>query len=122
MATKVPDSTRRCRLRLGVAQHLRQDRVLVGPKRLDCRPARNSAVSSRPRLAVTKPRPASAITRISKPLAARIRLDLSYLSAIWPAVAENRTNGKMNSPAARLTRTPLSRPENAELSPAKRAV
>jgi len=32
--------------------------------------------------------------------------DLSYLSASWPAVAENRKNGRMKSPAHRFTTVP----------------
>ena len=42
---------------------------------------------------------------ISKSLMKRIRRDFSNLSAIWPAVAENRTNGAMNTAAAMLTRS-----------------
>ena len=35
----------------------------------------------------------------------RISRDFSYLSASWPAVAENSTNGAMNTAAAMLTRS-----------------
>ena len=40
---------------------------------------------------------------ISASLRMRINLALSYLSAICPALAENRKNGKMNTPAAAAT-------------------
>ncbi|MGW8267523.1 MAG: hypothetical protein ACWGSQ_14240 [Longimicrobiales bacterium] len=35
----------------------------------------------------------------SNSLMRRIRADFSTLSAIWPAVAENRKNGRMKRPA-----------------------
>ncbi len=43
---------------------------------------------------------------ISMSLMSRIRWLFSYLSANWPAVAENRKNGRMKMPAARFTSTP----------------
>jgi hypothetical protein len=42
---------------------------------------------------------------ISNTLMNRIKRDFSYLSAIWPAVAENSMNGAMNTAAATLTRS-----------------
>ena len=47
---------------------------------------------------------------ISASLTSLIRRDFSNLSASWPAVAENRKNGRMNVPAATVTRTCPSRP------------
>ena len=40
---------------------------------------------------------------ISRILIQRISRDFSYLSASWPAVAENSMNGAMNTAPARLT-------------------
>ena len=59
---------------------------------------------------------------ISQTLIRRISVALSYLSAICPALAENRMKGTMNRPAAMFTSTPVCMPANAEPSGAKRAV
>ena len=45
-----------------------------------------------------KPQAASSITPISNSFTQRVRRDFSSLSAIWPLVAENRKNGRMNRP------------------------
>ncbi len=42
---------------------------------------------------------------ISASLMRRIRVALSMASASWPAVAENRKYGRMNTPAATVTST-----------------
>src|ERR1700722_17491461 len=42
-----------------------------------------------------KPAPPISITAISNVLTRRVSVALSYLSAIWPDVAENSTNGTM---------------------------
>ena len=46
--------------------------------------------------------------QISSNLMRRIDSDFSVLSINWPAVAENRKNGRMNSPALRLVRVLVS--------------
>ncbi len=53
-----------------------------------------------------KPQPASAMIAISSDLTKRISSDFSNLSAIWPLVAENSRNGRMNS-------APIARPASA---------
>ncbi len=78
---------------------------LTGPNSADCVPIRNSTTSSSGSDIRANPTTASAITAISSSLVARIRRLFSYLSASWPAVAENRKKGRMKMPAARFTST-----------------
>ena len=76
----------------------------TGPNRVDCQPIRNSNPISTDMLPRMKPSAAHNMMTISSSLIQRIRCDFSYLSASWPAVAENRKNGNTNKPALRLTR------------------
>ena len=78
-----------------------------GPKKVDCVPSRNSAANSAGTLCEKSAMPASAATPISPSFTKRISRAFSNLSAKTPAVAENRKNGRMNNPAARLTRIAL---------------
>jgi len=74
----------------------------TGPNRVDCRPVPNRATSRTVRLWVMKPTAASDMMAISIAVVIRISLDFSTFSAIWPASAENRKYGRMNSAGARL--------------------
>ena len=75
---------------------------LIGPKKVDCVPIRNSTAIT----AHTEPdataRPPSSMMQISAILIRRARAALSPWSASSPAHAENRKNGKANRPAPRL--------------------
>ena len=75
---------------------------LSGPNSVECRPIRNSATSSAGMLRVVKPAAATTMIATSSSLMKRASRALSNFSASWPAVAENRKNGRMNSAAARL--------------------
>src|SRR3990172_1589449 len=82
----------------------------TGPNTVEWTPIRNRAtnrVTISPR---TNPTAASAMIPISASFTSRMIRALSYLSASCPAVAENRKNGRMNTPAARLTVTSGARP------------
>ena len=72
----------------------------TGPNSADCTPPRKSATSSSSMLRRTKPAAPSAMTPSSIRTVMLIRRDFSYLSASWPAVAENRKNGNTNRPCA----------------------
>ena len=48
-----------------------------------------------------RPAPPIRAIAISASLTRRMKRDFSSLSASWPLVAENRTNGAMNSPPIR---------------------
>ena len=56
-----------------------------------------TAATSSHRVCVIQPMPATSMMAISSHLTKRARRDFSTLSAIWPAVAENTTYGRMNS-------------------------
>ena len=75
----------------------------TGPKNADCAPIRNSTANSSQRAPNQKAAAPSSMIRISASLIRRIISDFSYLSANWPARAENRKKGRINRPAARLT-------------------
>ena len=104
MATKVPISTKplpptssvSCRC-CGRIENFK------GPKKVDCTPNKNSTASMAAAFCKYSDNPASTATAISKTLMRRIKRDFSYLSAICPAVAENRKKGSTNSPAAAFT-------------------
>ncbi len=76
----------------------------TGPKKVDWVPIRNSTKIKNSPDPRTKPMLATTMIPISASLTRRINVAFSNLSASWPAVAENRKNGRMNRPAARLTR------------------
>ena len=73
---------------------------MIGPNTVECRPIRNSTVSSSGGLRVMKPYAAIAIAAISNSLTKRMMRVFSNFSAICPADAENRKNGRMNSAGA----------------------
>jgi hypothetical protein len=73
---------------------------LTGPKSVDCNPPRNSAVSRIGRLRSSRPAAPSSMISSSSATVSVMRADFSNLSAICPAVAENRKNGRMNSACA----------------------
>ena len=73
---------------------------LSGPKKADCVPIRNSTPSRNSTEPSAKPSAAAPMIRISANLIRRISRAFSYFSAIWPALAENRKKGRMNSAAA----------------------
>ena len=107
MAMKVPDSTSALPPTSSVsARCCGRMAYLTGPNSEDCAPIRNKVVSISGSDSSAKAVAASAMMPISASLMSRIRWLFSYLSASWPAVAENRKKGRMNSPAARLTSTP----------------
>ncbi len=56
-----------------------------------------TAATSSHKVWVIQPTPATSMMAISSILTKRARRDFSTLSAIWPAVAENTTYGRMNS-------------------------
>ena len=64
---------------------------LSGPKNVACTPSPNSTTKHRTVLGNRSPAAAPAISRTSAAFAATMQRALSNLSAIWPAVAENRT-------------------------------
>ena len=68
---------------------------LTGPNTVEWTPIRNVHRYSNGALCSQKPAPPISITTISKLLTKRVSMALSYLSAIWPEVAENSTNGRM---------------------------
>jgi hypothetical protein len=74
----------------------------TGPNSADCRPVPNSATSSSGMFCSRKPTAATDMITISIVVVMRISRDFSSFSAICPAVAENRKNGRMNSAGARL--------------------
>ena len=73
-------------------------------------PIRNNTTSRNQILPITKPMAAITMMMISVSLRMRISRALSYLSANCPALAENRKNGKMNTPAAAATSIGASSP------------
>ena len=106
MATKVPICTRPlpptssdCLRCCGMMAYL------IGPKKVDCAPVRNSTAIT----AHTEPdataSPPSSMMPISAILIRRARAALSPWSASSPAHAENRKKGSANSPAPRLAST-----------------
>ena len=80
---------------------------LRGPKKVDCAPIINNTVISTATSCSMKPTAARLMITISATLIRRMSMAFSYLSAIWPAVAENRKNGSMNIPPAMMTSTLL---------------
>ena len=68
---------------------------MTGPNTVEWTPIRNVHRYSSGALCSQKPAPPISITTISKVLTKRVSIALSYLSAIWPEVAENSTNGRM---------------------------
>ena len=77
----------------------------TGPNKVEWQPIKNSPKSRTLRLCSQKPRPAMSMMTTSRTLTSRASVALSYLSASCPAEAENRKNGRMKMPAARLART-----------------
>ena len=84
-------------------QVLRQDGVFDRPEQRRVQ-AEQEQRGQQHRQAVQRrnPAPATTMMPISSTLTRRARRALSYLSASWPAVAENRKKGRMKMPAARL--------------------
>ena len=78
---------------------------LTGPKKADCIPIRNNTVIRKVTLPNISPAAPNPMIATSAALMARISRDFSNLSAICPAVAENRKNGRMKRPAAAVTTT-----------------
>ena len=82
----------------------------TGPKKADCVPMANSTdIISQISLNHNAATPPS-IIKISASLIRRIITDFSYLSASWPARAENRKKGIINRPAAIFTSVLVSEP------------
>ena len=63
----------------------------------------NNAALSSQMLCRKKPALANSMMPISNTFTTRIIFDFSYLSASWPAVAENRKYGRMNMPGSTVT-------------------
>ena len=76
----------------------------TGPKSADCTPPRKSAPRSSARFCMNRPTAPSAMTASSIATVIVISVDFSTLSAICPAVAENRKNGRMKRACARFCR------------------
>ena len=74
-----------------------------GPKNVDWVPIRNRTAIRKPASPMKNPAAANPMIGISQNLTRRISRAFSYLSASCPANAENRKNGRMNNPAARVT-------------------
>ncbi len=70
---------------------------MTGPKRVECRPIRNTQASNTGTLPTQKPMAASSMMPISSHLTKRMTTVLSYLSVSWPLVAENSRKGRMKS-------------------------
>lgn len=85
---------------------------LTGPNSVECIPIMNVHRYSSGALCVTKPAAPTSISTISKVFTKRVRVALSYLSAIWPDVAENSTNGRMKIAEIRKAAVFASTPEN----------
>ena len=64
---------------------------------MECSPIKNTQASSTGTCSTMKAQAASAMMAISRFLTTRISVALSNLSASCPLVAENSTNGRMNS-------------------------
>ena len=75
---------------------------LTGPKREDCSPIKNSNNIIIQTLPITIAAAAKPMMMTSSPFTHLISFDFSNLSAICPAIGENKKNGKMNKPAAKL--------------------
>ena len=75
---------------------------LTGPNKVEWTPMPTTPSTSSHRVCVIQPTPATSMMASSSHLMKRVRPALSNLSANWPAVAENTTNGRMNRPGIRL--------------------
>ena len=82
---------------------------LIGPKNVECTPIANNATiisgmattdTAMSNQAITSPAPPTSMMTISHSLTMRIILALSRVSANWPAKAENRKNGRINTAVA----------------------
>ncbi|MNQ49048.1 hypothetical protein D3C85_629400 [compost metagenome] len=80
----------------------------TGPNSAEWVPMAKSARNSSGRLSKKKPRAPTAMMAISASLMARISESLANFSPNCPPRAEKRKNGRMNSRAQRLVKTPLS--------------
>ncbi len=81
----------------------------IGPKNVEWTPMPATAASISASASVVAPVPASnspapptSMMPTSATFTARATRALSVVSAIWPASAENRKNGRMNNPDARV--------------------
>ena len=70
---------------------------MTGPNSVECKPISATQASSSAGLGVKNPTAATSMMAISRSLTQRISRLFSSLSANWPLVAENSTNGRMNS-------------------------
>ena len=82
----------------------------TGPKKADCTPVRNNSRNNISYQPNQSPTAATPMITTSANLIQRITADFSNRSATWPAMAENRKNGRINSMAARLTTTSADKP------------
>ena len=105
MARKVPISTRALPDTSSLSSSCwGMMEYLIGPKKVDCRPMQNSTPSRKYTASKKKPTAAADMMQTSTNLILRTSEALSYLSATWPARAENRKNGRMNRARATLFR------------------
>ena len=109
IATKLPISTMPLPpINSGSVKCCGKYAYFTGPNNVECIPIINKAAPSSQMLLRKKPALANTMIQISKTLTMRISLDFSNLSAICPAVAENKKNGKINKPGSKVVSvTPL---------------
>jgi hypothetical protein len=87
------------------AQVLRQDRVLDRPEQRRMQAEQKQRREQNRQAVQREAEQATPMMTISSSFTRRASFALSYLSASWPAVAENRKKGRMKIPAARLVST-----------------
>ncbi len=115
MATKVPISTRPLPpVSSCVSRCWGRYEYFTGPNTVDCSPSRKIARYSSGADCSSRPAPPTSATAISASLMRRMKRDFSSLSASWPLVAENSTNGAMNS-------APIRKPAKRASTPPQRA-
>ena len=73
---------------------------LIGPKKVEWTPIANKASSSSGTLCSSRPAAPATMMMISAVLTMRMMHALSPASASWPASADSRKKGRMNSPPA----------------------
>jgi len=96
IATKVPISTMPLPPTSSVfARCWGRYEYLTGPNTVEWTPIRKVHRYRSGALCSQKPVPPISMTAISKVFTKRVSIALSYLSAIWPEVAESSTNGRM---------------------------
>ncbi len=73
---------------------------LIGPNSVECRPIRNKTLSRIAASCRKNPNAATDMAAISNSFTKRMTRVFSNFSAICPAEAENRKNGRMNNAGA----------------------